>query len=88
MSLQDRRIRGDMIQTWKYLDGQNPESGFGMAADQHSRSSRHTTKPWNIARADARLKIRKNFFTSRCVERWNSLSHSVQNVDEFKAEYD
>ena len=82
MSLQERRVRGDMIQTWKYLHGQNPGSGlFGMAGDQHSRSSRHTTKPWNIARADAKLEIRKNFFTSRCVERWNSLPHSVQNVE-------
>ena len=92
-TLHDRRIRGDMIQTWKYVHGRNPggKNLFNMSKDQHERLSRHTSKPLNIARPNARLEIRKNFFTSRCVGKWNSLPHSVQKVEElndFKNAYD
>ena len=92
-TLHERRIRGDMIQTWKYLHRQNPgaENLFNMSGDQHERFSRHTSKPWNIARPNARLEVRRNFFTVRCVDRWNSLPHDVQKLDdlnEFKNAYD
>ena len=92
-TLHERRIRGDMIQTWKYLHRQNPgaENLFNMSGDQHERFSRHTSKPWNISRPNARLEVRRNFFTVRCVDRWNSLPHDVQKLDdlnEFKNAYD
>ena len=83
-TLQERRIRGDMIQTWKYLHNQNPggEKLFKRSEEQHARSSRHTTKPLNICVPNSRLDIRKNFYTSRCVGRWHSLPHEVQNAEE------
>ena len=92
-SLYDRRIRGDLIQTWKYLHHHNPggEKLFKMAGDQHQRLSRHTQKPWNIAPTNSRLEVRRNFYTSRCVEKWNMLPHGVQDVEalnEFKNAYD
>ena len=92
-TLQDRRIRGDMIQTWKYLHGRNPgrECLFKMSDAQHDRQSRHTSKPWNIAIPDSRLEIRKNFYTTRCVKKWNSLPHRIQKLEDlnkFKNAYD
>ena len=93
-SLFDRRIRGVMIQTWKYLHHQNPggEKLFRIAGDQHQRLSHHTQKPWNIARTNpGRLEVRRNFYTSRCVDKWNMLPHGVQNeeiLNEFKNAYD
>ena len=43
-TLEDNRTHGDMIQTWKYLHGQNPggEGFFKMSDVQHGRSSRHS----------------------------------------------
>ena len=65
-SLQERRMRGDMIQVWKYLHRQNCGGNelFKMANEQHVRSSRHISKSLNICRTDGRLEVRKNFFTS------------------------
>ena len=92
-TLQSRRERGDMIQVWKYLHEQSPggDKLFARASEQHSRTSRHTSKPWNVCTNNSRLEIRKNFFTSRCVEKWNSLPNAVQEVLElnsFKNKYD
>lgn len=92
-SLYDRRIRGDMIQTWKYLHGQNPgaEKLFSMSECQHLKTSRHTSKSWNLAPPKARLDIRRNFYTSRCVNRWNRLPHKIQDLEtlnEFKNAHD
>ena len=64
---------------------------FKMSDVQHGRSSRHTAKLWDIAIPISRLETRKNFYTARCVQKWNSLPHQVQNLDdlnEFKNAYD
>ena len=92
-TLQRRRERGDMIQTWKYLHGQNPGGMdlFRMASEQHSRLSRHTSKSWNVCSPTAKLEVRKNFFTPRSTVKWNSLPHKVQGVEDlntFKNKYD
>ena len=91
-SLYDRRLRGDMIQVWKYLHGHNPggDKLFKMASDQ-SRYSRHTSKIWNISRTESKLEVRKHFFVCRCVDKWNSLPHKVQGAEDlnaFKNAYD
>ena len=92
-SLHERRLRGDVIQVWKYMHKQNPggDKLFKMSNEQHLRSSRHTSKPWNISRSDAKLEVRKNFFTVRVIDKWNSLTHEVQNskdLNTFKNNYD
>ena len=92
-SLKSRRERGDMIQTWKYVHNQNPggDKLFKMASEQHTRSSRHTSKVLNICPTFPKLEVRKNFFTSRCVEKWNMLPHIVQDAQDlnsFKNKYD
>ena len=92
-SLSERRARGDMIQVWKYLHKQNPggERLFKMSNEQHTRLSRHTFKPWNISRPHANLDVRRNFFTMRVVDKWNSLPHEVQDAEDlnqFKNPYD
>ena len=92
-SLHERRMRGDMIQVWKYLHGQNCGGNelFKMASEQHDRTSRHTSKPLNICRENSRLEVRKNFFTPRSVDRWNRLPDYVQGAEDlnsFKNEHD
>ena len=64
---------------------------FKFSNEQHSRSSRHTTKRLNICRVEGRLEIRKNFYTVRVADKWNSLPCWVQeaeDIDTFKKELD
>ena len=89
-SLQER-MRGDMVQVWKYLHEEESNKIFKMADQQHSRYSTHTNRPWKMYRLHAKLEVRKNFFTSRSVDRWNSLPHGVQSaadLNSFKNNYD
>ena len=92
-TLEERRSRGDMIQVWKYLHGQNPggDQLFSRVNEQAARASRHTSKVWNIDRIDWKLETRKNSFTVRSVNRWNNLPHHVQSAEDlntFKNRYD
>lgn len=93
LSLKERRLRGDLIQVWKYVHGVNPGGDILLkrAQDQHGRLTRHTGRKFNLGRIDARSEIRRNFFTSRCVEGWNCLPEHIQgakSVDDFKRDYD
>ena len=92
-SLYDRRIRGDMIQVWKVLQGNCilDASMLELADTQHQRNTRHTSKKLNLARIPSRLDVRRNFFSVRCVDPWNRLPvilRNLDNLDEFKIEYD
>ena len=92
-SLLERRVRGDMIQTWKYVHGMSPggEKLIQRAQVSHNRITRHTGRKYNLARVDARTETRRNFFASRCVECWNLLPECIQgaeNVVHFKRDYD
>ena len=77
LSLHERRKRGDLIQVWKFVH-YGGSSCVRLASNQHARLSRHTAKPYNICRVNAKKDIRRNFFTARCVDSWNSLPHCIQ----------
>ena len=67
-TLVDRRVRGDMIEVWKILHGNedvNPGTFFTMAAQESTRVTRLSSHPLNIAMPMARLDIRRNFFSLR-----------------------
>ena len=84
-TLQERRKRGDLIQVWKLVHGGS--NLIRLAPDQHARLSRHTAKPLNLCRVEANKEVRKNFFTVRCGDMWNSLPHAIQaeeDLVEFK----
>ena len=92
-SLYDRRIRGDMIQVWKYLHGASlgGENLIQKANADCERNTRHTTKALNMARCPSNLEIRKNSYVPRCVENWNRLPAIIQNaktLNDFKNDYD
>ena len=92
-SLYDRRIRGDMIQVWKYMHGASlgGENLIQTASSDCERNTRHTTKALNMARCPSNLEIRKNSFVPRCVENWNRLPAIIQNaktLNDFKNDYD
>jgi len=74
-SLQRRRLRGDLIETYKVLAGKekiNYEQLFQKATtiDLRGHSFKLYTKK-------SRLDIRKYFFSQRTVDYWNKLPDSV-----------
>ena len=90
-TLANRRERGDIIQVWKYVHKHNGGNIFKMATDQHNRLSRHTYKPLNLCRVNADKDVRRNFFTVRCVNLWNSLPGYLQaeeDLVQFKKKLD
>ncbi len=101
--LAERRQRGDMIQTFKIMNGiddVNLRTWFNPASDRISQPTRTTThiledgtsaNTLNIQVPKARLDLRKNFFSNRVVNTWNSLPSDIQNassVNSFKNLYD
>ena len=93
-SLENRRIRQDMIQTFKIIhsvEDVNPTHWFQLASDHSTRETRQSTDPYNILPKAAKTEIRRNFFSCRVVNEWNKLPASVKNapsVNTFKALYD
>ena len=88
-SLEFRRMRGDLIETYKILAGLDrldSERMFPMAGEPRTRghSLRIRGKPF-------RTEMRKNFFTQRVVGLWNSLPQravEASSISIFKRELD
>lgn len=84
-SLRYRRIRGDMIETYKILKGvydKRVTSNLLPEMDSTTHQTRgHSLK---LSTRRCRLDIRKHFFTNRVVQRWNSLPDSVVSAKNVK----
>ena len=101
-TLVDRRIRGDMLETYKILNGIDDvdySTWFTLVNEQHQMTRQSVnvaddgtvTRTMNLAKPKARLEVRKNFFSCRVVDNWNNLPVHVKNagnVLEFKSRYD
>ena len=72
-SLEQRRIRGDLIETYKLISKKNIEL-FSEARDNNTRG--HSLK---LYKQRSRLELRKHFFsqTQRVVNHWNEVSELV-----------
>ena len=102
-TLAERRQRGDMIQSFKILNGiddVNPRTWFTPASDRISQPTRSTTHilddgsstpTLNVQVPKARLDLRRNFFSNRVVNQWNALPSHTQkspSVNTFKNRFD
>ena len=70
-SLEKRRLRGTLINVYKYLRGGHQDNGtslFSVVPSERTRGNGHTLKPRNF-----QLNIRGHFFTVRVTEHWNRL---------------
>ena len=87
-TLEERRVRGDMIQTYKFISKKediDPSVFFQMAVP---RPGVHSKK---IFIQRTRLNVTKNFYSQRCTLRWNNLERNVIEVKKtgvFKKNYD
>ena len=88
--LQDRRSRGDMILTYRLLNGMEGTdyNTFFTFNDNYYNLRGHSMK---LKVTLEHLNIRKNFFAKRVVEKWNSLTEfevSAPSTATFKKRYD
>ena len=95
--LEDRREYGDMIWTFRIIQGiDHVEAGtwFSMANERgregavNTRISKDTTR---LVEGNSNYEIRRNFFSQRVPSRWNSLPEATRqksSVLGFKAAYD
>ena len=69
--LYDRRVRGDMIETFKIMSGKEKLDSRKLFQPSTFRGRSHSKK---IYRKFSRLNVRKNWFTQRVIPKWNSLT--------------
>ena len=90
LSLRNRRLYFDLVETFKCIRGYSKvdyRQWFLLEKDLERRNTRARESPLNILPPRARLDMRKNFFSHRVVQRWNSLPDDMKenlSLDSFK----
>ena len=88
-SLETRRLRGNLIETFKILNGfenLNYEKLFTYDLNNLTRSNGH-----KLCHKRFQTNVAKNFFTYSTVKEWNKLPYDVvqsQSINEFKTKLD
>jgi len=88
-SLQRRRLRGDLIETYKILTGNekiNSDELFQKATTTNLRG--HSL---NLYKQSSRLELRKHFFCQIVIDHWNKLPNNVvcaASISTFKKRLD
>jgi ribonucleases P/MRP protein subunit RPP40 len=92
-SLTERRHRSDMIETFKILKGFNKVDStiWFQHINRAGIQTRNSSDDNNLVLKRCHTDIRKNFFSSRVITKWNELPSEVKNartVKKFKEMYD
>ena len=80
-TLEERRVRIDLIQTYKIINGHDNvdhSTWFKIVGNHATRTTRSTGYHKNIIGNRSNTDIRKNFYSNRVVTVWNSLPESVK----------
>jgi hypothetical protein len=79
-TLEERRHRLDMVQTFKIVKGKEnveQETWFQMASDG-VRATRQAADPCHIRQGMARLEVRRIFYSQRVVSDWNRIPPEIK----------
>ena len=102
LSLENRRRRGDMIETFKLIKGFEDVDYthfFTLSLNTHRHATRQSvvitdsgpSPSYGVVKYPSRLQLRSNFFSQRIVNQWNALPMKVKcqpTVNAFKNAYD
>ena len=81
-SLEERRMRIDLVQTFKILNGYDKvdyKTWFNIIGNHAPRVTRSTGYQKNIIGNRSNTEIRRHFFSNRVVVQWYSLPESVKD---------
>ena len=91
ISLEERRVRGDMIETYKIMTGKEDVKRDIFFELAPARGDPEIARNAKIYRKRVNQNKRKYFFSQRVVEKWNQLTNEEVNAAKtsgFKANYD
>ena len=89
--LEVRRIRGDLIETFKIMNGPEDIDQNQFFSTATSTSTRGHKQKLFVKGLNKGLNIRKFFFSQRVIPNWNNLPSHVteaKNVNQFKNRFD
>ena len=93
-SLEERRVRFDMVETFKTVHGINKldkHTFFEFVAETSERTTRLGQDPLNLKAKRFNTDVRKNFWSVRVVKPWNDLPSDIKHASSlgaFKSLYD
>ena len=94
MTLEDQRVRGDMLQTWKIHQGHdNVKEGtwFTRLSSIAVRETRASSSHFTLEQSRVNSDPRRQMFGKRVVRSWNNLPlpvHDASSVTDFKNKFD
>ena len=84
-TLEERRKRGDLVQAYRVISGKDnvsPATWFQFCQPREEEvSTRQTTGHLNVGPKHPKGEIRKNFWSVRVTEPWNSLPNLVKSAE-------
>ena len=74
-SLKYRRLRGDLIEVFKFVSGQ--QMGYLKDMFEFNRQNRGRCHQYKLTVKHSRTRLRQSFFSRRVVSHWNNLPADV-----------
>jgi hypothetical protein len=79
-TLEARRKNQDLVQAYKMIRGNEKLNRTTLFRHVDGGRTRQDADKLNLKQSQARLEIRKNFFTQRIIKDWNEIPTDVKNV--------